>query len=263
MKKLIYLMVILLLLTPLSACSVSDIDEMELKALPFADDKCDCLAGSVMTIEKDFGDWYLEEFGEEHKYNRSSEYEFSDDDSLDVGNVQYSEGNKLYLEKAKEIAGRYIDTNYFTIEEASDDTLPYRNVYYKFTQKTGEEYNENCFYIYFSADGEFIKLKNDASKGYDKLENRGKQYKKKTLEKLNSDNAKELAKQAVLEAYEGYYVSKIDAEPEKLYIMPDGRIMRTYNVSVTVGKVADKKYGSGKYYVWKGGHDMLVSVFLD
>ena len=30
--------------------------------------------------------------------------------------------------------------------------------------------------------------------------------------------AKELAKQAVLDAYDGYYVSKIDAEPEKLYI---------------------------------------------
>ena len=86
---------------------------------------------------------------------------------------------------------------------------------------------------------------------------------KNALERLDSNKAKELAQQVVLESYEGYYVSKIEAKTDKLYIMPDGRLMRTYNVNVTVGKVADKKYGSGKYYVWKGGHDVLVSVFLD
>ena len=260
MKKLIYLMVILLLLPPLSACGNEDVGHTEIKALYFSSNVCDCQAGSVMKIDKTFGDWYFEEFGEEHKFNKSSEFEFIDDDSFDIGNVQYSEGNKLYLKKAKEIAARYIDIDSFTIQEDIEDGMPYRRVYFKFTQTIAQQNIENAFYVYFSPRGEFLKIKNEVSKGYDKVDKQGV---KNALERLDSNKAKELAQQVVLESYEGYYVSKIEAKTDKLYIMPDGRLMRTYNVNVTVGKVADKKYGSGKYYVWKGSHDMLVSVFLD
>ena len=160
--------------------------------------------------------------------------------------------------KAQEIAEQYIDTNYFTLEIKET----FETVKFLYVQYINGKPTENKLVVTFTFKGEFESFCNYVSEGYKKVMKAQKTDANKLVDTFNSEQTQQLVLDKVKPLFADYEDCEYEIYEPKLHVMPDGKLMQSYNVTVEFPAKTPLKDPSGNpmYY---DEHAMLQIAIIE
>ncbi len=158
--------------------------------------------------------------------------------------------------KAQEIAEQYIDTNYFTLEIKET----FETVKFLYVQYINGKPTENKLVVTFTFKGEFESFCNYVSEGYKKVMKAQKTDANKLVDTFNSEQTQQLVLDKVKPLFADYEDCEYKIYQPQLHVMPDGKLMQSYNVRVTfiTKKPLKDESGNPLYYE----EDALLQVAI-
>ena len=151
--------------------------------------------------------------------------------------------------KAQEIAEQYIDTSYFTLE--IEET--FESVQFIYIQYINGKPTENKLAVTFTFKGEFESFCNFVSEGYKKVMKAQKTDVNKLVDTFNSEQTQQRVLDKVKPLFADYECEDCEYEinQSQLYVMPDGKLMQSYNVTASFMKespIYKNESGNPLYY---------------
>lgn len=151
--------------------------------------------------------------------------------------------------KAQEIAEQYIDTSYFTFEITELSTV----VRFSYIQYVNGKPTENRLSMNFYFNGNLSSFCNYVSEGYKNVMNAQKTDVNKLVDTFNSEQTQQLVLDKVKPLFADYECEDCEYEinQSQLYVMPDGKLMQSYNVTASFMKespIYKNESGNPLYY---------------
>lgn len=158
--------------------------------------------------------------------------------------------------KAQEIAEQYIDTSYFTLEITELSTV----VRFSYIQYVNGKPSENKLAMNFYFNGNLSNFCNNVSEGYKKVMKAQKTDANKLVDTFNSEQTQQLVLDKVKPLFADYEDCEYKIYQPQLHVMPDGKLMQSYNVRATFITESSLKNESGNPLYYK--EDALLQVAI-
>lgn len=272
MRKLVYILVIVLIVIT-SGCTTSKQEDIKLTALVFSNQNTEQTGlniqdsefkewyseqyGVVETLEKKYevqveldGEIYKGQYTGTTCNMLKDRYDYTGYNSyisVDARNgilrslvVMHSPARSEITDeifekcqqKAHEIAEKYIDTQYFEFEVMEDY---YYGAGFMYRQYIDGNPTESYLMVGFNSEGKLENFAFTVPEGYKNVsDSKNNAYTKSLVTALNSDESEQLAINKVKQAFSRYDITNIEVRTPELHIMPDGKLVKTYWVNVTI-----------------------------
>lgn len=298
MKKIIYLLIISTVIITLTGCAGAKHKEISLVALGYIEND-DCLGQDIadyefknwyyeryggadrttpdneLTIEFE-GEKYIGKYTESTGNSVKDRYNYSGDGVYFCINAENGRLSSLLVmhppassamtdeifekcqQKAHEIAEKYIDTQYFEFEVMEDY---YYGAGFMYRQYIDGNPTESYLMVGFNPEGKLENFAFTVPEGYKNVaDSKNNAYTKSLVTALNSDESEQLAINKAKHAFSKYNITNIEIKTSELHIMPDGKLVKTYLVDITIfDEETAKKDEDGNYF--SQGAMMQVVVF--